>query len=333
MNIPYSILDLSTVGTGATATQAISESVELAQIGEELGFKRHWFAEHHSMPSVATSTPELLMGHVAAATEDIRVGSGGVMLPNHVPLQVAERFHTLEALYPGRIDLGIGRAPGTNQETVRALRAVDASNFPGQLAELEGLSRGTLPAGHEFSSVQVMPDDVELPPIWILGSSGASARLAGQRGHGYSFATHFSQNDPRPALRAYRDSFEPSDAFDEPHVIMAVGVICAESQEHADFLAGSWDLAMLRLRQGNHTRFPSPEDAASRTYSPFEEKFIASHRRSQFIGTPDSVRDELESFVEMTDADELIVASFLHSHADRVTSLRLLADAMGVSSE
>lgn len=328
MDIPVSILDLALIGSGATASEALQNSVELARRGEELGVKRHWFAEHHSMPSIATSSPEILMEHVAAATDEIRVGSGGIMLPNHVPLKVAESFHTLEALHPDRIDLGIGRAPGTDQTTARALRSFDASKFGSQFEELRSLSGGDLPGEHPFSSVRVMPDDVELPPIWILGSSGASAKFSGRQGVGYGFASHFSDTDPRPALDAYRDNFEPTEEFPEPHVIMAVGVVCAESEERADYLAKSLELAAARRRRGDYSPFPTPEEAEEFEYSSMDRAAAKNHRKLHFIGTPEKVRGDLEAFVEKTGADELMVASFIHGHENRVKSMELLVDEL-----
>jgi luciferase family oxidoreductase group 1 len=197
---PLSVLDLAPVGAGSTASQAIRHTVELARLAERLGYVRFWLAEHHGMPNIASSAPEILIEHVASATERIRVGSGGIMLPNHAPLRIAEAFHTLEALHPGRIDLGMGRAPGTDPATSSALRPFDAEQFPQQLAELFALSRREYPAGHPFHKVRVVPADVELPPVWLLGSSGASARLAGSLGVGYGFASHFSPRS-RPTAR------------------------------------------------------------------------------------------------------------------------------------
>lgn len=250
------------------------------------------------------------------------------MLPNHVPLQVAERFHTLEALHPDRIDLGIGRAPGTDPATVRALRSFDASQFAAQLSELIELSRRGFPQEHPFSKVRVMPDDVELPPIWILGSSGASARLAGELGLGYGFASHFSPTPAEPALLAYRQSFRPSRQFPEPHVIVAVSVVCAETDEHADYLAGSLDLSRLRLHRGEFSPIPTPEEAASYSYSAAERATVQKVRRQQYIGGPETVRDELVEFAQRTAANELMIATFVHSQEDRLRSVKLVADAM-----
>src|SRR5690554_181656 len=304
MSHKLSILDLAPVGVGQNSTQVLRDSVALAQRGEELGYTRDWFAEHHGMPSIASSSPEIIMAHVAAATKTIRLGSGGIMLPNHVPLKVAENFHTLEALYPGRIDLGIGRAPGTDQATVRALRSFDAANFAQDLHELMSLSARSFPPDHPFASIRVIPEDVKLPPIWLLGSSGASAKFAGQLGLGYSFASHFSQSDPRPALDAYRANFVPSERFAEPHVIMAVAAICADTDEEADYLATSWDLAMIRLRRGEYSEFPSPEEASVYNYTAMDRAVLEQHRRQQFVGSTENVRQKLGAFAADTGANE-----------------------------
>ncbi len=326
MSIPLSILDLSTIGSGSTATEALQDSMELVQRGEQLGYRRHWFAEHHGMPSVATSTPELLIGHAAQLTDEIRVGSGGVMLPNHVPIQVAERFHTLEALHPDRIDLGIGRAPGTDRATMRAIRPFDSSEYPNQMRELMSLSRGDFPDDHPFSGVRVMPDDVELPPIWMLGSSGGSAKLAANLGVGYGFASHFSPSPAEPALQAYHDNFEPSERFPEPHILLAVSVVCAETDDRADHLAKSLDLSHVRRQQGNFAPLPSPEEAEAYDYSMMEQRSVEKNRNQHFIGSPDTVHQELTNFAERTGADELMVTNFTHDPDDRLRSFELLAD-------
>src|SRR5690606_9968125 len=261
MPLALSVLDLAPVGTGSTASQALRHTTELATLAERLGYVRYWFAEHHNMPSIASSSPEVLIAHVAAATRRIRVGAGGIMLPNHAPLRIAEAFHTLEALHPGRIDLGIGRAPGTDPVTSAALRPFDAEQFPAQLNELIALSTRAFPDNHPFRSVRVVPDDVVLPPIWSLGSSGASARLAGALGLGYGFASHFSLTSPVPAIKAYRESFRPSRWFQESHVILGVSVICAPTDEEAEYLAKSHDLTRVRLHRGELGPLPTPEEA------------------------------------------------------------------------
>lgn len=319
-----SVLDLAPVGTGMTASQALAGSVELARLAERLGYVRFWLAEHHGMPSIASSSPEILIGHVAAATERIRVGSGGIMLPNHAPLRIAEAFHTLEALHPGRIDLGIGRAPGTDPATSRALRPFDAEHFPAQLNELISLSRGDFPADHPFSGVQVVPGDVSLPPIWLLGSSGASASLAGSIGAGYGFASHFTHTPPQPALEAYRKNFKPSETFGEPHVILALAVVCAETEEEADYLARSMDLSWVRLHSGQYGPLPSPEEASAYDYSPQEQVVVHKYRSMLVVGDPAQVRAQLEERVEATGADEVMVSTSVYGREARMRSYELI---------
>jgi len=328
VRIPCSVLELVPVGEGFTSTQALQQSVELARLAESLGYTRFWLAEHHGMPGIASSSPDVLIAHVAAHTKKIRVGAGGVMLPNHAPLRVAEAFHTLEALHPGRIDLGIGRAPGTDPATSRALRPFDASEFPSQLKELIALSRREFPEDHPFHAVQVVPDDVKLPPIWILGSSGASARFAGSLGLGYGFASHFSPVSPLPAANAYRESFRPSEWFERPHFILAVAVICAETDEKAEYLAKSMELVAVRLAKGDPGRFPTPEEAAAYPYTP-RELAIAQERRSLLIaGSPAKVRERLLALYEETGADELMISTMVHDPKARLRSYELVAEAL-----
>ena len=325
-DFPLSVLDLAPIPSGSSATESLQRVTDLAQLSDRLGYERIWYAEHHGMPSIASSSTEVLIEHAASATEHIRVGSGGVMLPNHVPLQVAERFHTLEALHPDRIDLGIGRAPGTNPLTSRALRSFDANQFPQQLAELRGLSAGTLPEDHPFRQVTVVPDDVSLPPIWILGSSGSSAKFTGQVGLGYAFATHFSPAPAAPALETYRSHFEPSEAFPEPHAILAVSAVVAETTARAEHLAKTLDLSRVRLNQGDHAPLPSPEEAEAYDYSPQERAVADKYRALQVIGTPEQVRSDIEQRVEESGADEVMVTSLVHDHAARLHSYELLAE-------
>ncbi|HEX2187905.1 MAG TPA: LLM class flavin-dependent oxidoreductase [Longimicrobiaceae bacterium] len=333
MALALSVLDLVPVGAGSSAGEAIRHSVELARLADRLGYVRYWLAEHHGMPSIASSSPEVLIEHLASATERIRVGSGGIMLPNHAPLRIAEAFHTLEALHPGRIDLGVGRAPGTDPATSSALRPFDAEQYPQQLAELVGLSRRTLPEDHPFHRVRVVPEDVALPPVWLLGSSGGTARLAGAMGMGYGFARHFSHSPPGPAIRAYRESFRPSEQFPEPHVVLGVAVICAETDERAAYLASSMELAWVRLQRGQLGPLPDPEEAAAHPYTPQERMVVESYRSLHFAGSPVTVRARLEALVEETGADEVMVTSMIHSHAERLRSYELLAGAFGGASE
>lgn len=328
MKIPCSVLDLAPVGTGFTSTQALKHTVELAQLAEALGYTRFWLAEHHSMPGIASSSPEVLIAHVAAATNSIRVGAGGVMLPNHVPLRVAEVFHTLEALHPGRIDLGIGRAPGTDPATSRALRPFDANEFPAQLKELIALSRREFPKDHPFHTVQVVPADVKLPPIWILGSSGAGARLAGMMGLGYSFASHFSPVSPLPAAEAYRESFQPSPWFEKPHFILAVSVVCAATDEEAEYHARSMDLVAVRLARGETGLFPTPEEAAAYPYDPVELAVARERRALTIVGSPGKVRDRILALYEQTRADEIMISTMVHDPKARLRSYELVARAL-----
>ena len=329
MALPLSVLDLAPVVSGSTAADAFRNMVELARLTERLGFTRYWPAEHHGVPSIASSAPEILIEHVASATARIRVGSGGIMLPNHAPLRIAEAFHTLETLHPGRIDLGVGRAPGTDPVTSSALRPFDAEQFPQQLAELTALSRGEFPEGHPFHRVRVVPEGVALPPVWLLGSSGASARLAGQLGMGYAFASHFSPAPAAPPLQAYRDAFQPSDAFPRPHAIIAASVVCAETEDEAERLATSMQLAWVRLQRGQFRPLPTPEEAAAYDYTPQDRAVVAGYRRLQVIGTPAQVRERLEALVAEAPADEVMVTTVVHDHAARLRSYELLAGEFG----
>ena len=327
MALPLSVLDLVPIASGSTAREALHRTVDLARAAERAGYARVWYAEHHGMPSIASSAPEILIGQVAAATETIRVGSGGVMLPNHAPLLVAERFHTLEALFPGRIDLGLGRAPGTDAAHVRALRSFDADQFPHQLAELRALSAGTVPPDHPFASVRVTPGGVALPPIWLLGSSGASAAFAGANGLGYAFASHFAPTPAAPALSAYRDAFQPSEAFPRPHAILAASVVCAETDAEARRLAQTMELAWARIRTGRFEPLASPDEAAAHAYSPAEAQAVRQVRQIAVVGAPETVAAELQRRADAAGADELMVTTTVHDPAARLRSYELLAEA------
>ena len=331
--VPLSVLDLVPVRAGATARDALQEAVDLAQHTERLGYLRYWFAEHHGMASIASSSPEILIEHIASATTRLRVGSGGIMLPNHSPLRVAEAFHTLAALHPGRIDLGLGRAPGTDPATSRALRPFDGEQFPDLLRELLALSRRTFPADHPFGSVRVVPSDVPLPPIWVLGSSGAMAAFAGSLGLGYSFARHFSPNPPQPAIRAYRQSFVPSEQFPTSHVILGVSVICAPTEEEAEYHAASTDLAWVRLHRREFTPLPSPEEARAYQYSPQERVIVDANRQRHFIGTPFKVASTIRNLVNDTGADEIMVTSMMYGRDARFRAYELLANEWGLQSD
>lgn len=324
---PLSLLDLAHVGAGLDSRQTLLNTTALALRAERLGYARVWYAEHHGMRSIASSAPEVLIAHTAAATSTIRVGSGGIMLPNHAPLRIAEAFQTLEALHPGRIDLGIGRAPGSDRAAMAAMRPFDAEQFPAQLQELFALSRGAHPPGHAFHGVRATPADVPLPPVWLLGSSGASAALAGGLGLGYAFAGHFSQAPAAPALAAYRQAFMPSEAFPAPHAMLALQVICAPTDDEADFLAGSLDLAWLRMRRNEFGPVPTPEEAAAYPYEPHERAFVAENRSKHVIGAPATVVARLEELQERSGATELMLATMVHAHEARLRSLELVAQA------
>jgi luciferase family oxidoreductase group 1 len=324
--VPLSVLELATVAEGSTPAQALAESTELARRVEQLGYRRLWVAEHHGMPAVASSAPAVLIAHLAAATESIRVGSGGVMLPNHAPLVVAEQFGTLEALHPGRIDLGIGRAPGTDPHTARALRRtadLGAERFPDDLVELIGYFTGAVE--HPVA----MPGLGYLPELWLLGSSLFSAELAGLLGLPFSFAHHFSPRYTEPALDRYREAFRPSAVLSEPHAMVAVAVICAPTEEEARWVAGPSVLSTLRLRTNRVGPLPTPQAAADYEYTPAELEIVEPVTASHVVGDPATVRAELDALVVRTGADELMVTTRVHAQADRVRSFELLAGTWG----
>ncbi|OHV42773.1 alkanal monooxygenase [Pseudofrankia sp. BMG5.36] len=329
--VPLSVLDLVPVGSGVTAGEAIHNSLDLARHTEQLGFVRYWLAEHHGMPGIASSATALLIGQVAAATSTIRVGSGGVMLPNHSPLVVAEQFGTLGAMFPGRIDLGLGRAPGTDPATARALRrltgrALTEDEFPDQLAELTTFLAGAeFPTGHRLHGVSAFPR-AEVPPIWLLGSSGYSAQVAGILSLPFSFAHHFSSQNTVPALDLYRSSFRPSPGRERPYAMVATAVLVADTDERADWLAGPIRLTMMRLRTGRPAAYPTPEEAAAYPWTELERSAARQATASHVVGSPETVRAGLQRLLDATGADELMVTTNVHGHADRVRSYELLAE-------
>jgi luciferase family oxidoreductase group 1 len=286
------------------------------------------------MPGVASSAPAVLLAHAAAATSTIRVGSGGVMLPNHAPLVVAEQFGMLEALHPGRVDLGIGRAPGTDQLTARALRrsspAFTESEFPAQLIELLGHFTGSFPEDHPYRSIVATPGRGYQPAIWLLGSSDWSAHAAGVLGLPFSFAHHFAGGNTDAAVRAYRQAFRPSATLEQPYVMLGVQVIAADTEERADFLSGSARLSMARLRSGRPGRIPTPEEAAAHEFTPMELELIRGFFGSAVVGAPPRVERELRELVERTGADELMITTMVHDHDDRMRSYRLVAETFGI---
>ncbi|PRY35254.1 LLM class flavin-dependent oxidoreductase [Umezawaea tangerina] len=325
-DVPLSVLDLAVIGSGSDATAALRNTTELAQRVEHLGYQRFWLAEHHGMPGVASSSPAVLIGHVASATSTLRVGSGGVMLPNHAPLVVAEQFGTLTALHPGRIDLGIGRAPGTDQKTARALRrssgVMSAEDFPQQLTELMGYFEGT-------EDISAVPAPGNRPPVWLLGSSGYSAQVAGILGLPFAFAHHFSAENTLPALALYRQNFKPSAVLSEPYAMICAAVMAADTMEHARWISGPAALSFLRLRSGNPGLFPTPEEAAEYPYSDLERMFIEDRASSMVIGDPETVDAGLAKLLDDTRADELMITTMVHSNADRIRSYELISELAG----
>lgn len=335
--LPLSVLDLAPVVEGSSAEVALRRSTELAQLAERLGYHRYWVAEHHNMPGIASSSPAVLLAHLGAATGRIRLGSGGVMLPNHAPLVIAEQFGLLEALHPGRIDLGLGRAPGSDQITAAALRreakGSSGDDFPDQLAQLVGFLNGSLPDDHPFSRIHALPIGAARPDIWLLGSSGYSAQLAGYLGLPFSFAHHFSPDNTRPAVKLYRSSFRPSERLREPLLMVGVAVVCADTTEEARWLHGSARLSMLRLRTGRPGALPSPEEAAAYRLSPTEKLVVSRATGSHLVGDPETVAAGLDELVEATGADELIVTNMIYDHAARLHSYELLAEVGGLGRQ
>ncbi|MGH9211408.1 MAG: LLM class flavin-dependent oxidoreductase [Acidimicrobiales bacterium] len=331
LSVPLSVLDLAPVGEGSSPAAALRSSLALVQRAEQLGYHRHWVAEHHNMPGIASSSPGVLLAHLASVTSTIRIGSGGVMLPNHAPLVIAEQFGMLEALHPGRVDLGLGRAPGTDHRTAVALRqsvqAVARDDFPEQLFELIGFFTGSFPEDHPYRTITAVPARGYQPALWLLGSSEYSAQLAGLMGLPFSFAHHFAAGNTGPAVAAYRQTFRPIGDLDQPYLMLGVAVVCAETDERARWLAGPGRLAFLRLRSGRPGLYPTPQEAAEYTFTPHEREIVKAWTTSHVVGGPDSVRDQLAELVERTGADELIVTTMTHDPADRLRSYELVAEA------
>jgi len=335
MPIPLSVLDLSPIPSGFTAGDALRSSIDLARHAEALGLSRYWLAEHHNAGGLACPAPEILIGQVAAATTSLRVGSGGIMLPNHTALKVAETFRVLHALFPGRIDLGLGRAPGTDPRTAAVLRrsreAVVTDDFPEQLSSLVAYLDDDGPPRTSFGGpVRAIPTNVPAPPIWLLGSSEAGgALMAAQRGVGFAFAHHINPDDSVRVLRRYRDEFVPSSRRARPWAILALGAICAETDEEAERLATSSELSMIWFLQGIRDRpLPSVEEALAYSYEPHEEALRASRQQRVLVGSPARVKDELQALVDASGADEVMVLTHVHDHTARKRSYELLARAL-----
>jgi luciferase family oxidoreductase group 1 len=319
--IPLSVLDLAPVSSGRTTPQAVQESLTLARHVEALGYGRVWVAEHHGMPGIASSAPAVLIAAIAAATSTIRVGSGGVMLPNHAPLVIAEQFGTLAALHPGRIDLGLGRAPGTDQRTASLLRRGDPGDpddFPGELALLRAFFDGPV------EGITAVPAPGNAPDVWLLGSSGFSAQLAGLLGLPFAFAHHFSGHNTLPALDLDRSSFRPG-VLAEPYAMICASVLIADSYEEARRLALPGALSFVRLRQGLPAVLPSVEEAEAYDWSAQERLFAEQRLDAQVLGSPVEAAQQLERLLSDTQADELMVTTVAHSLETRLRSYELLA--------
>ena len=320
-----SVLDLSPITQGSHAGQALHNSLDLARRAEDLGYNRYWVAEHHNMAGIASAATAVVIAHIAGGTEVIRVGSGGIMLPNHAPLIIAEQFGTLESLYPGRIDLGLGRAPGTDQFTAYALRrnlAGDVDQFPRDVQELQSY----FVAGQHDQRVTAVPGDGLEVPIWILGSSLYGAQLAAALGLPYAFASHFAPAAMMQAIEIYRQRFEPSEQLAEPYVMLGCNVCAAETDDEAWLLRSSALQSTLNLRRGRPGPLPPPVENLESQISPHEKMMLDELKIASMVGSPETVRRELESFITLTSADELIISAQIYDHDARCLSYKMAAD-------
>lgn len=326
-DLKISVLDLVPVRADQGTAQALHNSLDLARHAERLGYNRFWIAEHHNMDGIASSATAVLLGHLAGGTSTLRVGAGGIMLPNHAPLVVAEQFGTLASLYPGRIDLGLGRAPGSDQLTARALRrerSGSADDFPD---DVEELSRYLGPRTPDQRVIAVPGYDTEVP-IWLLGSSLFSAQLAGMRGLPYAFASHFAPRYMHEAIRIYRDHFQPSTVLDKPYVMLGVPMVVADTDERADYLATSVYRRILALIRGQSLMQQPPVESMEGLWLPHEREAVSSFLGLAMIGSPQKVRAKVDVLLEQTGADELIFTCDLYEHEDRLRSYALLAEAL-----
>ena len=322
--IPFSVLDLAPIRQGDGAAQAFRNSLDLARHAETWDFKRFWLAEHHNMTGIASAATSVVIGHIAGGTKTIRVGSGGIMLPNHSPLVIAEQFGTLESLYPGRIDLGLGRAPGTDQLTARALRrdlATAAENFPHDVLELQALL-GDLQPNQAIRAVPGMGTKV---PLWIVGSSTFGAQLAAMLGLPFAFASHFAPQMMMPALREYRAHFAPSVQLDNPYAMIGVNVFAADSDEAAQRMFSSLQQQFINLRRGTPGPLPPPVEDMDALWSPAEKAMVAQSLSCSAVGTPDMVEAKLKALITETGADELITTGQIYDHAARLRSFEIAA--------
>jgi luciferase family oxidoreductase group 1 len=323
--VPLSVLDLSPITRGSDATQALRNSLDLAQHAERLGYKRFWLAEHHSMPGIASAATAVAIGYVAGGTKTIRVGSGGIMLPNHSPLVIAEQFGTLDALYPGRIDLGLGRAPGSDQRTARALRReranTSADSFPQDVLELQGYFQPALSG----QAVRAIPGEGRDVPIWLLGSSLFSAQLAAALGLPYAFAGHFAPDHMLEAFALYRREFKPSDQLSEPYAMAGIGVVAAETDAEAAKIFTSLQQQFIALYRGIPGQLPPPVDDLTKIAAAQEIASVDHALREAIVGSRVTVKRGLEKFIQRTGVDEVIVTAHIFDHAARLRSYEILA--------
>ncbi|MDQ3031061.1 MAG: LLM class flavin-dependent oxidoreductase [Myxococcota bacterium] len=328
--VALSVLDLAPVTEGSDVAQALRNTLELAQHAERWGYRRFWLAEHHGMPGVASAATSVVIGHVAAGTERIRVGAGGIMLPNHAPLVIAEQFGTLEALFPGRIDLGVGRAPGSDQLVARALRRTltgDVDAFPNDVLELQALLSDVEPG----QVIEAVPGSGSRVPIWILGSSTFGAQLAAALGLPYAFASHFAPAQLEPAIALYRAKFRPSEQLERPHVMLGVGVFAADDRAQAELLATSLQQAFVALRHGRPGKLQPPRAGYEAELTPADRAMLDHALACTIVGTPETVPRDLAAFAERHGADELIVTSQIFDPTARLRSFEIAARAFATS--
>jgi luciferase family oxidoreductase group 1 len=334
--IPFSILDLSPIPRGATASDALRNSLDLAQHAEKWGYTRFWLAEHHNMPGIASAATSIVIGHVAAGTKTIRVGSGGIMLPNHSPLVIAEQFGTLASLFPGRIDLGLGRAPGTDQLTARALRRdlVAASDrFPEDVLELRhylaasetGQESGSQSSSQSRKTIRAVPGTGTKVPIWLLGSSLFSAQLAAHLGLPFAFASHFAPADMMDALRVYRRMFKPSEQLREPYAMLGINIIAAETDREARRQFTSLQLSFTYLRRGTPQQIPPPIDDIETFWTPAEKAMASQSLTISAIGSSETVARQVQNFVDVANPDELMITAHIYDHRARINSFERAA--------
>jgi luciferase family oxidoreductase group 1 len=326
-NIPISVLDLAPIVVGGTAADSFRNTLDLARHAEQWGYHRYWLAEHHNMPGIASSATSLVISYVASGTQKIRVGSGGIMLPNHAPLVIAEQFGTLESMYPGRIDLGLGRAPGSDQPAARALRrglGSDGNDFPELLSELRAYLDNTPEA--RPVGVRAIPGEGLSIPIWLLGSSGFSAQLAGHLGLPFAFASHFAPDYLLPALDLYRGSFRPSESLDKPYAMIGLNIIAADTDEEARMLATSQEQQFLNLIRGRTGPLNPPVDSMDALWNLQEEAHIRKQLSYTITGNKATVQKKLQQVLQDTGADEIIVSAQIYEHEARLRSYQYLAE-------